>query len=153
MIEKFPYHEQEKSYTCGAASMRMALEHLGIKKTEQQVAKLLGTSKVRGTWEKDFPKIAEKYRLSYVVKHNGSIRDLKRLYKKEYVIIVCYHPGDEIDHYSIIRSIGEEKIHLYDPWYGKHGGPDETYKVSYFDKIWRTQQEKDIRWLIAIKRL
>jgi len=150
MKQEFPYHKQESSYTCGAASMRMALEYLGIKRSEKQVARLLGTNKVKGTWEKEFPKLAERYRLSYVVNHRGAISDLKRLNKKGYVIIICFHhPVDKIDHYSVIREIAEGKIHLYDPW----KGPDSVYKLSYFDKIWRTEQEKDLRWLIAIKKL
>ena len=152
MRRKFPYHEQEKSYTCGAASMRMALEYLGIKKTEKQVVRLLGTNKVKGTWEEDFPKLVEKYRLNYVVKHRGSISDLKRLHKNGYVVIVCYYPGDKIDHYSVIKKIDNKKIYLYDPWYGSRGGPNESYKLSYFEKIWKTEKEKDLRWLIAIKK-
>jgi predicted double-glycine peptidase len=146
----FPYHSQETSYTCGAACMRMAFEKLGIKKSEKQMARLLGTNKVNGTTEKDFARIAEKYKFNYLVEHRGTLKDLKKFLKNDYVVIVCFHYlPEDIDHYSIIRKIENGEIHLTDPYIG----PDHKYKIDYFEKIWKTVSEKDKRWFIALKKM
>ena len=111
----FPYHKQETIWTCGASAMRMALEKCGIKKSEKQVVKILKTNKIRGTWHKDFPRVAEKYKLNYVVKRNATIDDLKYFQKKGCTIIICYYyPPEKVDHYSILKSIDSENIHFYD---------------------------------------
>jgi ABC-type bacteriocin/lantibiotic exporter with double-glycine peptidase domain len=129
--------------------MRMAFEKLGIRKTEKQMARLLGTNKVMGTHEKEFPKIAEKYRINYLVERKGKISDLKKLHKNKWIIIVCYNnPAEDEDHYSIIRKIEGGLIHLYDPW----SSPDHKFKITYFKKIWKTEFEKDLRWFFALKR-
>ena len=62
---KFPYYKQEREYSCGAAAMRMVLENLGIKKSENEIIKYLGTNKTKGTMNKDFPRLAEKFKLNY----------------------------------------------------------------------------------------
>ncbi|MBI3623730.1 C39 family peptidase [Candidatus Pacearchaeota archaeon] len=145
----FPYHKQESAYTCGAACMRMVFEKLGIKKSEKQMKRLLGTNKIKGTAEKEFPRIAEKYKINYIVERRGKLSDLKKLHKEGWLIIVCYHNIKEnVDHYSVLRKIDNTYIHLYDPW----SFPDHKFKISYFKKIWKTKAEKDLRWFIALKR-
>jgi predicted double-glycine peptidase len=148
---KFNYYKQEKSYTCGAAAMRMVLEQLGIKKTEKQLVKLLKTNKVRGTWHKAFSRIAKKYALHHVEKRNAKISDLKRLQKEKYLIIVCYFISSEkIDHYAVVRKIDSKYIYFWDPFFG----PKHKYLLSYFRKIWKSnpKYEKEKRWLFAVKK-
>lgn len=151
---QIPFYKQETGYTCGAASMRMVLEYFGVKRSESQIAKLMKTNKVRGTWLRYFPRIAEKYKLNYVVKRNASIADLRRLHKKGYAIIVCYSPGrtDDYttDHYSVVNSINAESIHLLDPY----SGPKQKYSLTYFKKMWRCdpKHEDEKRWLFAVKK-
>lgn len=147
----FPYHKQEAKYTCGAASARMALEFCGIKKDEKQVIKLLGTNKVRGSWIKNFPRVAEMFKLDYVVKRNAKIEDLRRFHKDGYVIIIDYfYPPEKVDHYSILRKIDSKNIYFCDPFFG----PRHKYPLSYFKKIWKCDPKYDPekRWFIAIRR-
>ncbi|PIN94126.1 hypothetical protein COU56_03175, partial [Candidatus Pacearchaeota archaeon CG10_big_fil_rev_8_21_14_0_10_31_9] len=61
MMVQIPYYEQETNYTCGPACMRMVLGSLGIKKSEKQITKLIGTNKIRGTNHRDFLSVVEKY--------------------------------------------------------------------------------------------
>jgi predicted double-glycine peptidase len=149
-----PFFEQGTEYTCGPASMRMVLEFIGIKRTEKQLMKLLRTNKVRGTWLKFFPRLAERYKLNYVVKRNSSIRDVRRLLKKGYGIIVCYSPGRTpdytVDHYSVVRRVDSKNIYLLDPW----DGPKTTYSIQYFESIWRCDptHEDEKKWLFAVKK-
>lgn len=142
-------HKQETPYTCGGAAMKMVLDSLGIKKTEKQLTKLLKTNKIRGTWHRFFPQVAEKYKLNYIVERNSSINRLKTLLKKGYKIIVCYYyPPEKVDHYSVIKKI-RSKIYFYDPFFGKN----HSYSLTYFNKIWKSDPKYDNEknWFIAIR--
>ncbi|MBU2615558.1 MAG: C39 family peptidase [Nanoarchaeota archaeon] len=148
---KFSFYKQETNYTCGAASMRMALEFFGIKKSEKQLAKLLNTNKVRGTWHRDFPLVAEKFKLSYASIKNATMRDLEAYQRKGFVIILCYlSPDKKSDHYVVLKRIDEKHIHFWDPFYGeKH-----KYLIHYFKKIWRSdpKYENEGHWFFAMKK-
>ena len=147
----FPFHKQETKYTCGSASMRMALESAGIKKSEKQVEKLLRTNKVRGTWHKDFSRLAEKYLLNYVTKRNSSINDLVEYQKKGFTIIICYfYPSEKVDHYSVLKKIDKHFIYFWDPWFG----PEHKYSLKYFKTVWKSDPKYDNekRWFFALKR-
>lgn len=130
--------------------MRMVLETLGIKRSEKQLVKSLETNKIVGTWEFELPKLAEKYRLTYLVERNGTIEDLQRCLEEGFKIIVCYYIIQErTAHYSVIHRIESENIYLYDPWFG----PDHRLQLVYFKKVWESDpvHEKDKKWFIAIK--
>lgn len=148
---KFPYYKQETKYTCGAAAMRMILECLGIKKTEKQIVKLLGTNQVRGTWNKDFPILVEKYKLNYTVRRKASIKDMKSCLKQGYYIIVCYfYPPEKVDHYSVVKKIDTKNIYFWDPWFG----PNHSYSLKKFKTIWKCDKrfDNEKRWLFAVKK-
>ena len=147
----FHYHKQETEYTCGAAAMRMVLESIGINRSEKEIAKLLKTNKIRGTWHKNFPIVAEKYKLNCIVRRNARISDLKKLQKENYSIILCYYcPAEKVDHYSLLRKIDSRFIYFWDPWFG----PNHKYSLNHFNKIWKSdpKYEKEKKWLIAMKR-
>jgi predicted double-glycine peptidase len=145
------FHKQETCYTCGAAAMRMALEACGVKRSEKQVVKLLATNKVRGSWHKNFPVVAERFLLDYVVRRNATIDDLKQLMKEGYVVVVCYfYPPEKVDHYSVIRSIGKDGVAFWDPWWG----PEHKLPLPYFRENWKSDPRYDDEkgWLIALKK-
>ncbi|MEM3113040.1 MAG: peptidase C39 family protein [Candidatus Pacearchaeota archaeon] len=150
MIVYIPYYKQETQYTCGPACMRMVLDSLGIKKSERQITKLLGTNKIRGTNHRDFVSLAEKYKLRYSVHREASIEDLKHYYKNHYKIIVCYfHPKERVGHYAVIKKLTPTKITLMDPT----DGPDKTYSLKYFDKFWSSRKtyNKEKSWFMAMR--
>ena len=145
------FYKQETKWSCGAASMRMVLEFCGIRKTEKQVIKLLGTNKIRGTWAKLYPQLAEKYNLNYSVRRNSTIKEMKALMKQGYIILTSYYvPKERVDHFVIVNKLDKDYIYFYDPFYG----PDHKYKLSYFEKIWRTDPEYDNEkeWFISVKK-
>jgi len=147
----FPFHKQETKYTCGAAAMRMALGFCGIKKSEKQVAKLLGTNKVRGTWHKSFPIVAEKFRLNHVSIRNATIADLKEYQKKDFAVVICYfYPPEKVDHYSILKKIDNKFIYFLDPFFGE----EHKYLLSHFRKIWKSDPKYDNKkcWFFAVKK-
>ncbi|MFZ6015628.1 MAG: cysteine peptidase family C39 domain-containing protein [Patescibacteria group bacterium] len=154
-MHKIPYHKQETNYTCGAACMRMALEALGIAKTEKQIANLLKTNKVSGTRTPQFPRVAEKFKLDYrIERNNTTIRQLKKAHKNGFVIILNYMLPTQGEHYAVLSKIGREYIYLHDPWVG----PDTKYPIRTFLKIWRGAgpgkrgSDNEKFWFFGIKK-
>jgi len=150
-MRKFPYHKQEKEYSCGAAAMRMALEFFGMKKSEEEVAKIMGTSWNGGTLNKSFPELAEKLKLNYSVMRNASLDDLKRFLKNGFVVIMGYHYSPrKIGHYSVLKKIGRKNIYFWDP----HFGPEHKYSIAHFMNVWKSSPRGDneTHWLFALKK-
>ncbi|HLF53897.1 MAG TPA: cysteine peptidase family C39 domain-containing protein [Candidatus Nanoarchaeia archaeon] len=150
-MAQFSFHKQEKDYTCGAASMKMALESCNIKKSEKQIVKLLRSGKSKGTWNKDFPIIAEKFKLNHLSMRNAAINDLKEYQKRGFTIIIGYfYPLEKFGHYAVLKKIDAKKIYLSDPYFGdKH-----SYALDYFKKIWKNdpKYDKEKRWFFAVKK-
>ena len=150
-MKKFSYYKQETNYTCGAAAMRMALESFGIRRSEKQVARVLKTNKVRGTWPRNFTPVAERFKLNHATMRNATIKDLKEFQKKGYIIIVCYSPtGITCDHYSVVKRVDNKKIYLLDPDIGE----DHEYSLTFFRRIWKCDPRYDDErgWFFAVKK-
>ncbi len=140
------YFKQSSDWTCGPACMRMVLHSFGIKKSDTQLIKLMHSNKLRGTLNREFPALCEKLRLSYVVRRNGSVGEIKE-FLPWCKIIVCYWlPDEKTGHYAVVRKINKNRIYLIDPWFG----PNHSLPLSYFNRNWRGKEEK--RWFIAIKK-
>lgn len=151
MSRNFPYYKQQKHNTCGAACMRMALEYFGIKKSEKDLAEILGTNWHRGTWHKDLVKCAEKFNLAFVEKKNATLKDLKEFQSQGFILIICYFClPEQWDHYSVLKKISPGRIYFYDPWFG----PNHSYSAQHFRKIWKSHPkfENFKSWLLALKK-
>ncbi len=150
---RIPYYKQETKYTCGPACMRMILGSLGIKKSEKYLAKKMRTNKVIGTWNKHIPRVAERYKLDYMVQRHGSLSELKKLYRKGWRIIVYYNTHEDPDcldrnlaHYSVVKHINWHSIYLLDP----SQGPKVRFFCNIFRKRWNAYAEKG--WFVAIRK-
>ena len=143
-----PFYRQQTDWTCGAACVRMVLASVGIKKSEQVLAKLLKTKENKtGTLHREIARFFEGLKLNYVVQRNASTSDLKRLQKQNYRIIVGYFLTEHnCGHYAVVKKI-DNKIHLLDPWYG----PKHYYSVKEFSKIWY-DGEGEKCWFVGIKK-
>lgn len=142
---KIPYYKQETEYTCGATCLRMILAGIGIKKSEKQIAKILKTNKRIGTWHKYLPRIAEKYKFSYLVKRDSTISELKKYSKNGWKAVVCFHHPISGPHYAVIKKINWHSIYLLDPGFG----PNERYIIPRFKRRWHDREENN--WFMAIK--
>ncbi|MCA9488039.1 MAG: C39 family peptidase [Nanoarchaeota archaeon] len=150
MIEKV-FRKQKKDHTCGPASMGMLLKAVGIDESEEELSRMLKTSEAHGTLPAEFPRLAEKYKLNYLVRRNSDFEDLDHLKKRKYLVILIYHIRKEkIDHYAVFKKIENGRIYLFDPWFGKN----KSYSLNYFFNVWKSSEiyggEK--RWLFAIKK-
>lgn len=144
-----PHFKQKYYWTCGPAVMKMVLAHCKIKKSEESLARLMKTNKKHGTDHRQFPLVAEKYRLEYLIgRKNSTIKELKEVIKNGYKIIICYYLKKRGDgHYAVIKSIENGKINLIDPSYG----PRHKFSVKYFKKIWFGNKTHK-GWYIGIRK-
>lgn len=146
---EIPFYKQTTEWTCGVTVIRMALEAFGIKKTEEQILKLLKTSKRWGTSNKEMEKVVKSFGLESVILRNATLKDLISLSKQNYIIIVNYTvPRENIGHFAIFKKISGSKIYLIDPKFG----PDHSHPIKIFEKVWHSERKEDYRWLLAIKK-
>lgn len=133
------YQHQNRDYTCGIACMQMLT---GL--SEQKLIKLMKPTKKRGTENKAFPELAEKFRLNYIVERNSDWEILKNLHKHGYKLIICYWIKEEkTGHYAVVKNISKG-ITLMDPYYG----PNLKMSKQKFMSKWHGLEEK--RWLFGI---
>ena len=149
MSKRKVFRWQERTWTCGPAALRHALSGLGIEKTEKYLARVLNTTRLRGTKNRDFVKVAKHFNLKFVVEKNSSIGRLGDLIGQGYKIIVCYFSKiNDSGHYAVVEKIGKNLIYLDDPSLG----PRIKYTKSYFSKIWWSQYDEERKWFIAMKK-
>ena len=149
---EMPYFQQETKDTCGAASLRMVLASLSIKRNEKLLAKLLKTNKKSGVRVEAFSAAAEKFKLRYIVGRNASLSDLEEILDRDYRVIVGYRHPDMDGHYAVVTKIGDKNIYLNDP--NPYAGPDTRYSKKYFQTLWRRgfKYDKDSSWFIGMKK-
>ncbi len=141
------YFKQKTIWTCGPAALRMVLYDFGIKKSEEQLIRMLDCTKRWGTKHKMFPRVAERYKLNYVVKRDADIDDLRNYKRRGYTIIVCYfHVKERIGHYAILHRIDDDDFYFVDPQFG----PERRLNVTHFGRVWRCPSERG--WFIGFKK-
>ena len=148
---KIKYFHQTTDYTCGPASIKMALSFFEIFKSEKQLAGILRTDSKKGTRINDFISGAKFLGFDYVIKTSSKVKDLRMLQKKGYVVVVCYFiPEENLDHYSVLKKVGLKNIYFFDPWFGE----DHKYSINYFKRIWKCDErfDKEKAWCIALKK-
>jgi len=140
------FFHQETKYTCGPACMRIIIDSFGIVKSEKQVANLLKTNHVGGTWNENFPPVAEKFKL-----RNSSLEELKKLLSEGYRVIIGYQNTIEgVGHYAIAGKVDAKYVHLIDPKYGEY----HKVPIRNFVRMWGYKQkhDKERRWLFGMKK-
>lgn len=127
------YHKQYRSFSCGAASMRMVLETLyNMPVSEEEALRLIGTTAQDGTPLKNLDKIEDEFPdLDAVVGEHGTPQELTRLLDQGYLIVVNYSPKGP--HYAVLSGVGDKGITLCDPWLG----PTTSMSVELFNSIWK----------------
>lgn len=148
IIIDFPYFIQEQSWTCGAACFRMILKYFGVKKSEEQLIKIIGTNKFCGTSHKNLVNSAKLYNFQTIERENGNLKEMKKLLKNGWKIIVEFHPFLERittqSHYAIVYKIKRKYVWLVDPT-----PPNEKFSIEKFEKIWKDKKGK--KWFLALK--
>jgi len=145
---------RQKTGFCGPASLKMVLNYFGVRKSERELAKLIGCTRVKGAEAKNLLKAAEKLGFKGSIKDFSEIEDVKKyVQKKKIPVIVDWFSEDE-GHYSVVVGIDKKNIYLQDPELGRIREIDiETFKRVWFDfpgRFLKSKNEIIIRRLIVL---
>lgn len=100
---------------CGPASLKMVLDYYGVSVSEQELAKLSGSSGEKGTSVSGLIKAAKHFgRFDVFVKTNSSLDDLRYFMEKKIPVIVDWFFEDD-GHYSVVVDMDKKEITLMDP--------------------------------------
>ena len=112
MIKLKPFRETPG--LCGPASLKMILDYYGVSVSEEDLAKVCGASKEKGTSIKGLIKGAKHFGFSVFLKEKSTLGDLKYFIKKKIPVIVDWFAEDD-GHYSIVVDINKKEVVLMDP--------------------------------------
>lgn len=142
------YHKQKQIWTCWPACVKMIFSKFWKILTEDFLINELKANHKIGVTTKNMIAFFEINWLDFVYKTNGSLDEMNA-YLKNYIILVrYYHPRRKDDHYALYMWIKNERVHLWDPWYGKN----HTYSRDYFNKYRKSTWEWYEKWFIAIRK-
>lgn len=147
---------------CGPASLKIVFDYYGVEKSEQEIARLAGTTQDLGTDDEGIKKAAENLGFKVEIKNEASFEDIQDWLDKKVPVIVNWFTRGRIDyseedvpdgHYSIVVGLDDEFIYLQDPEIGKlRRITRDNFMKVWFDFKGETikPDELIIRQLIAI---
>lgn len=157
-----PFQETLFKSMCGPASLKMVFDYYGTEKSEEEIAKLAGTTGDLGTDDQGIKKAAEELGFKVEIKNESSFENIQDYLSKKIPVIVNWFTRGRIDyddsqvpdgHYSVVVGLDDEFIYLQDPEIGKLRKieRDDFMKV-WFDFMgeYINPSELIIRQLIAI---
>ncbi len=149
---------------CGPASLKMVFDYYGTEKSEEEIAKLVGTTENLGTDEEGIKKAAESLGFKVEIKNESSFGDIQDYLSKKIPVIVNWFTRGRIDyddsqvpdgHYSVVAGLDEKFIYLQDPEIGKLRKIEKTdFMKVWFDFTgeYIKPDELIVRQLIAISK-
>lgn len=144
---KLPYYHQKNCYFCGPTSLKMVLEGFGIRKTEDEIAKLAGTRKKKYTTHQGMIEACRKSGCSCFVHEDANMANVKTFLKAGLPVIIDWTDNKSDDgHYSVITSLKGDRIFFSDPWYGPNYGIDR----KTFEEYWDDCLTGGHRWVMVI---
>lgn len=112
MIDLKPYHQ--KPSLCGPASLKMVMDYYSVSASEDELAKIAGSTLEDGTTIEGMIKAARHFGFKVLKKEKASINDIKGLINKGTPVIVRWF-FDDWGHYSVVVDINKKKVVLMDP--------------------------------------
>jgi ABC-type bacteriocin/lantibiotic exporter with double-glycine peptidase domain len=148
-----PYYKQQTPFTCSLACLRMILESIGRKFTEEELAKTIGFNPKVGVSPSMILKVCEIVNVDCQLQFEITLAKLKELLSKNIFPITLLDPRilyglTEVghNHFIVIKDISEEKIIINDPD-GEYGGENKQIAIQKFLESWK----KIYNMLIIIK--
>ena len=136
-----PFQETLFKSMCGPASLKMVFDYYGIDKSEEEIAKLSGTTEDLGTDDQGIKKAAKSLGLKVEIKNESSFEDIQDYLSKKIPVIVNWFTRGRIDyddsqvsdgHYSVVVGLDDDFIYLQDPEIGKL----RKVERNDFMKVW-----------------
>jgi ABC-type bacteriocin/lantibiotic exporter with double-glycine peptidase domain len=137
-----PYYKQEKPYSCGPACLRMVLEYLGLKFTENELIQICGTTRL-GTAYFRIGEVAESLNFEAETFSQIEREGLDRLLEEGPVIALMdpsklYGGISGIGHFVVIIGKEERQVVYHNPIMG------EALKINA-ERFFQAWQEFDLR--------
>ncbi|TSC78555.1 MAG: putative fusion protein (N:peptidase-C:desuccinylase) [Parcubacteria group bacterium Gr01-1014_29] len=163
LLKVKPFQETLNKGYCGPAVLKMVLKYYGVNKTERELAKLTGTTKVGSTNDKAIAKVLHSCGLKAKIKNNSNFSDLKRYLNKGIPAIVDWYTKGRKDysdstvadgHYSVVVGLDKKFVYLQDPEIGKIRklAKDDFLRVwfDYSGEFLNSPKQMIIRQSIAV---
>lgn len=139
--------KQETEYSCGPASIRMAISrYISSIPCESSIIELSKCNHIIGTTRSQMIKTVRKLGFTVFSKANGTLEHLSELLKSSRTIIILFSDDINSFHYSIIYAITEESITIADPWIGNL----RSISINDFKNNWYCYNGT-IGWYMSIK--
>ncbi|MBI4138842.1 C39 family peptidase [Candidatus Uhrbacteria bacterium] len=137
---------------CGPASLKILLEYYGKSFSEDELARICGSTQEKGTDHAELVAALETLGEKPVAKERATIEDVRSYIRKGTPVIVGWWSTDE-DHYSVVYDMRDETISLMDP---EVEGGSVVMPITDFEKVWHdfdgAQNIRVERWMLAIER-
>lgn len=117
---------------CGPASLKMVFDYYGVSISEDEIAKVAGASKEKGTSKAGLIKAAKHFGFKVFSKELSSFNDLRYFLKRKIPVIVDWFSEDE-GHYSVVVDIDKKNIVLMDP---SLKGGKRKFSTEKFLRVW-----------------
>lgn len=157
-----PHHRQRTAFSCGPASLRIALEYFGVEVPEAEISEAVGCSSEHGSSPGALARYARKRGLIARSRRNLSLADLRadiRAYRVPIVAMQAWGgPGVDLSsssdhgHYCLVVGVSTDRVTLCDPSAKtKHIHLDpETFLARWHDKC--AQGRNYERWALTVRR-
>lgn len=129
---KVNLYKQSTGYSCGPASLKMALSHFGITKSERALIKLTGAKAGLGCTPVDMVRAAKAVGLKARYIQTSSIEEMRQYLDDKHLLIVDWFSPSVSGHYSVVVDLDKTHITLADPEIGKL----RKLTIKYFLNHW-----------------
>lgn len=135
------FQETLNAGMCGPASLKIVFDYYGVNRSEKEIAKLAGTTKIMGMDVDGLARVVQQLGFKVAVKNNSNFIDIERWLTKGVPPIVDwftrgrqdYSDADVADgHYSVVCGIDDKYIYLQDPEIGRI----RKIKKNDFKRVW-----------------
>lgn len=116
---------------CGPATLKIVFDYHGIVKSQQEWARLSGTTHENGVQNEGMFRAIKAVGFNYKLINEASFDDVRRLIAQKQTIIAIWWSGNW-GHYSPVAAINGKTITLADPELGKL----RRIELERFDHFW-----------------
>ncbi len=142
-------YKQRTEYSCGPASLRIALKLLGVEYDERWLSRRMHTSVKIGTSPSSFRDILRMLNIDLTEIENATIGDIRRFVQRSLPVIVAWNYRDD-GHYSVVTGLTRrEELSMIEPFDGRL----IKIKTLEFLKLWHDPCNHTERWMFALNHL
>lgn len=152
---KVPYFKQRDEWTCGPASLQMAMSFLGEFRTQEEIEKIIGLPRERieeeGITNEKMVEAAQKVGFYCYVNKETTVEEIKYFLHLNLPVIVNYiEPKDQDGHFALVHGYDRltKKIIMHDPFHGKNLKLSEKKFLDW----WKSGYENHTHWMMVLSK-